>query len=63
MNVLSKITNYFKESRDELKKVAWPSRQETIRNTMLVIGISLFVALFLGLIDLGLSYALQKFFQ
>ena len=55
----NRLTSYFRESRDELKKVAWPSRTETRNHTLMVIGISLFVAAFLGLIDLGLGYILQ----
>ena len=47
----NRITGYFRQSRDELRKVVWPSRQSTLKNTLLVIGFSLFVAGFLGLID------------
>ncbi|MBI2984742.1 MAG: preprotein translocase subunit SecE [Candidatus Kerfeldbacteria bacterium] len=56
-----RLTSYFRESRDELKKVVWPSTKETRSNTVLVIGISVAVAIFLGLIDLGLNYLLEKF--
>ncbi len=56
-----RIFSYFRESREELKKVVWPTRKETQNNTMLVIGISLFVAVFLGLLDLGLNYLLNTF--
>lgn len=57
----SPILEYFRQSRDELKKVAWPSWLETRNNTIMVIGISLFVALFLGAVDLGLNFIIQKF--
>jgi preprotein translocase subunit SecE len=56
----NKITNYIKESKDELKKVVWPSRKETIKLTLLVIGISLFVAVFLGAVDFILTLSLDK---
>jgi preprotein translocase subunit SecE len=55
------LISYLRESREELKKVAWPNRRDTRNNTMLVIGISVFVAVFLGLIDLGLNYVLNNF--
>ena len=42
---------FFKEARDELKKVVWPTRQEAIRLTLVVIIISLLVGLFLGGLD------------
>ena len=43
--------SFFSETRDELKKVVWPTRQETIRLTLVVIIISLIVGLFLGGLD------------
>jgi preprotein translocase subunit SecE len=42
---------FFGEVRDELKKVVWPTRQETIRLTLVVITVSLLVGLFLGGLD------------
>jgi len=48
---MNKITNYIKESIAEMKKVTWPSKKETRNYTILVIGISIGVALFLGLLD------------
>ncbi len=42
---------FLKETRDELKKVVWPTRQEIIRLTFVVIIISLIVGLFLGGLD------------
>lgn len=50
-----RLPAYFRQSREELRKVAWPTWHETRNNTLLVIGISVFVALFLGLADLGFS--------
>lgn len=52
---------YLKESRDELRKVVWPTRQKTANDTLLVIAISLVVAVFLGVIDYALNLALQQF--
>jgi len=53
------LVSYFREAREELKKVAWPSWLETRNNTLLVIGISVFVALFLGAADIGFSALFQ----
>lgn len=44
---------------EELKKVTWPSRQETIRLTIVVIAISLIIAFYIGIIDLLLAKALE----
>lgn len=50
MNVVS----FLKEVREELNKVAWPSRKQTLRYTILVILVAVVVGLFLG----GLDYIL-----
>jgi preprotein translocase subunit SecE len=57
--MLQKLTNYFKNSARELKKVNWPTKKETVNNTALVIGISLGMAVFLGVIDFFLTQILQ----
>lgn len=50
---------FLKEVRDELKKVVWPTRDEVIRLTGVVLLISLFVGLFLG----GADFILTKLFE
>jgi len=50
---------FLRETRDELKKVVWPTRQETIRLTMVVIVVSLIVGIFLG----GLDFVFTKLLQ
>ena len=39
----------------ELRKVAWPTRQETTRLTLLVLAISFFIGIVLGVIDIGFA--------
>ncbi|MDY0304095.1 MAG: preprotein translocase subunit SecE [Sphaerochaeta sp.] len=48
---MKKLFKYFKESRQELKKVVWPSREAVISSTKVVIISTVLVAIFLGLID------------
>jgi preprotein translocase subunit SecE len=43
--------NFFKEVKDELKKVVWPTKAEVTRLTSIVILVSLGVGVFLGLMD------------
>jgi preprotein translocase subunit SecE len=59
--MLAKIFTFLKEVRLEMKKVNWPTKQETMRFTLLVIGVSLFVAIFLGGIDFIFTAILNKF--
>jgi len=39
--------------------VQWPTREATIKSTSVVVGVSLAVALYLGIADLGLSDIMQ----
>lgn len=60
-NIPQKIVTFLKEVRLEMKKVNWPTRQETIKYTLIVIGASVVVALFLGGLDYILSLLRAKF--
>jgi len=45
------IVRYFKETRAELRKVTWPTRQEALNLTLIVVGFTIFMAALLGIID------------
>ena len=51
---MPKIISFFQEVKEELAKVAWPTRDQTLRYTILVILVALVVGVFLG----GLDYIL-----
>ena len=51
--------SFLRETRDELKKVVWPAKQEIIRLTFVVIIISLIVGLFLGGLDFVFVKAIE----
>ncbi len=53
---------YFREVMGELKKVVWPTREETRRLTIMVIIISVTIGIFLGAIDLGFTRLVDVFF-
>jgi preprotein translocase subunit SecE len=55
----NKIGEYFISSKAELKKVSWPTRPEIVRYSLLVIGVSLAIALFFGVIDYLLTLGLD----
>jgi len=60
-NLPSKIITFLKEVRLEMKKVNWPTRKETIKYTLIVIGVSVGVAIFLGGLDFIFTTILNKF--
>lgn len=51
---MDKAISFLKEVREELNKVAWPTREQTLRYTVLVVIVSVAVGAFLG----GLDYIL-----
>jgi preprotein translocase subunit SecE len=57
------MLQFFREVRVETKKVTWPSRKETIASTSVVLVTVFIVALYLGLVDLGLSRLIRAFLE
>ncbi|MBE0426873.1 MAG: preprotein translocase subunit SecE [Nitrospirae bacterium] len=53
--MIKKIKGFFSEVKIEIKKVVFPSRDELIGSTWVVIITVLAISLFLGTIDIGLS--------
>ncbi|MDP1709357.1 MAG: preprotein translocase subunit SecE [Candidatus Komeilibacteria bacterium] len=60
---MNSIVKYLQDSKAELKKVNWPSKEETTNSTILVIIVSIGVAAFLGAIDYGLNKLLEFLLQ
>ncbi|MBW7960164.1 preprotein translocase subunit SecE [Patescibacteria group bacterium] len=52
-------TNIGADVVDELKKVSWPTRTETVKLTAIVIGVSLIIGLYVGIIDVLLAKGLE----
>jgi len=46
---------FLREVRTELKKVTWPSRKDTLSGTLVVLVAVFIIAIFLGVVDSGLS--------
>ena len=59
--MINRFKNYIQESYREIHRVNWPTRQETLRLTLIVVGLSLGVAAFLGILDLVFTYLLERF--
>ena len=52
---MSKVIQFFRESKAELKKVVWPSRDDVVSSVIVVIVSTFVVAVILGLLDLGFT--------
>ncbi|MBM5789782.1 preprotein translocase subunit SecE [Candidatus Parcubacteria bacterium] len=59
-NPLAWVVNYLRESREELRKVTWPSKQETTKYAIIVIALALLIAGFFGGLDWLLNLALGQ---
>ena len=59
---MNKVLLFFKESYAELKKVVWPSRQEVVSSTWIVIFSTLIFAAVLGLVDFLLILLMDVIF-
>jgi preprotein translocase subunit SecE len=50
-----RVRNFIAESQFEMRKVVWPTRDETIKTTGIIIVVVIILSLLLGLIDLILK--------
>ena len=50
-NFGSNVAKFFRDSKSELKKVQWPTRQQTINNTLIVIACVIVVGVFIWIFD------------
>lgn len=53
------IKQYFEQARVELRKIVFPSKQETIATSVSVIILVIIMALFLGMVDFALAKLMQ----
>jgi preprotein translocase SecE subunit len=53
------LANYFRETISELKQVRWPTSRETFKLTAIVLGISLVIGAYVGLLDFSFTNLLS----
>jgi preprotein translocase subunit SecE len=58
---MSKLTEYLKETKGELKHVSWPTKNQAIIFTVIVVVFSVIVAFFLGAFDFIFAMILKMF--
>ncbi len=59
--MIKRLSLYLQEVKREFKRVNWPTRKEATRYTLIVIGMSLAAAIFLGAFDFLFTYLLERF--
>ena len=60
MEFLRRAQEFVREVLAEFRKVTWPSRQELINSTVVVITVTVVVSLFLGAVDVGLARIVER---
>lgn len=63
MGTVTSPIRFIQEVLAELKKVTWPTRQETIKLTLVVITVSLVIGLFVGGLDIFFINLSKIFFK
>jgi preprotein translocase subunit SecE len=49
--IIERVKEYFRDTRGELRKVTWPTRQQATNLTLIVLAVTFAMALFLGAMD------------
>jgi len=60
--MLKRTRTFLTDVRVELKKVTWPSRQDTIASTGVVLVVVFIISFYLGIIDILLSRMVTSLF-
>jgi preprotein translocase subunit SecE len=53
--MFDKLKRFLRETRVELSKVTWPTRREVVSSTLIIIVMSAFLAVIIGVFDFGVS--------
>ncbi len=53
------VVGFMRDARMEMRKVVWPTRQETVQTTMMVIAAVIVIGIILWMIDMILANAIQ----
>lgn len=56
---MSKVMQFLRESKAELKKVVWPSREDVVSSVQVVIISTVLIAIVLGLLDFCFTEAFR----
>lgn len=53
------LVRFFREAKSELKKVAWPSKEQLVHNTLIILVFIIIVTVILSVLDLGFGKLFQ----
>lgn len=53
------LWGFLQESRNEVRRMVWPNRSETVQTTLVVFGVVILVGIFLWLVDMFLGWGIR----
>jgi len=60
MGIVARLREFVQEVLAEFRKVTWPSRQELVNSTTIVIVVTVVLAFFLGGVDIALARLVER---
>ena len=60
MGIVTRLREFVQEVLAEFRKVTWPSREELLNSTTIVIVVTVVLAFFLGGVDIGLARVVER---
>jgi preprotein translocase subunit SecE len=57
---IGRVREFFREVALEFKRVTWPSQAELTNSTAVVIAVTVVLAFFLGVVDIGLTKLVER---
>ena len=55
----NRLMKFFRETKSEMKKVSWPSKDQLIRNTVVILAFVIIMTIVLSLVDFGFERLLS----
>lgn len=55
----AKSMRFFRETRSEMKKVSWPTKEQLFHNTLVILGFVIVTTIILSLLDVGFEKLLS----
>ena len=60
MGFVQRVQEFIREVLAEFRRVTWPSRQELINATVVVVAVTVILAFFLGAVDVALARVVER---
>ena len=57
--LFARIGTWFRELKSECRKIVWPTRQQTVNNTLVVIACVIVIGIFIWILDLVFNLGIQ----